>query len=422
MVVIQKKRYPDPRCIHKKFKKACITCSPMNFCIHGKNRFRCRDCGTGHCIHKKIRCIVCHPDKFCEHQKQTRLCPTCGHSHCEHGRLRAKCSLCCNPDIVCEHKRIRSGCRQCGNRQCIHGKMQGRCRVCSPEYYCPHNRWKYDCQECGGSKYCLHNKRKEVCREGCGGSSICQHNIVRATCRVCEGSRFCEHDKDRQGRKICKPDNFCEHSKRKGRCFDCGTEKCTCESCGLYVIRKLNQDGKRLCSFCNPHSTTRSLYDENRPEQKVNKYVATNFPLTYAIGTYPAFSACGDNNRPDTVVQIDSLMVIIETDERGHSGYAADCEWSKTLKHAQSALQTDGVANVLFIRFNPDTWMAAGIKKRVSLDERLDVLRETILDYADQDVKNPLQVMKLYYKSDTAEPVSVIDNDVVEDWLTKLVF
>ncbi|KAJ3131721.1 hypothetical protein HDU90_008103 [Geranomyces variabilis] len=112
----------------------------------------------------------------------------------------------------------------------------------------------------------------------------------------------------------------------------------------------------------------------NRPEMKVNAFLCDRFAQAYPVGTYAPFRSCGDNRKPDAVVVVGNLMAVVETDEDRHAEYELSCEWAKALQHGQSALMTDGVKRVAFVRFNPSTWKVGGVTVQCAMKSRLEEL------------------------------------------------
>jgi hypothetical protein len=109
---------------------------------------------------------------------------------------------------------------------------------------------------------------------------------------------------------------------------------------------------------------------------QINRFLAENFPLTYPVGTYAPFRSCGDRKFPDTVVSAGDMMFIVETDESSHEHYELSCEWAKALQHGQSALQTEGIARVCFVRFNPNDWRVEGRPVKYKMKERFEDLKQ----------------------------------------------
>jgi hypothetical protein len=163
----------------------------------------------------------------------------------------------------------------------------------------------------------------------------------------------------------------------------------------MFVVVKKNKDGNRLCHLCNPYAERR-LGERGVKEAQVANFLASHFVNTYETGCYPPFIACGDYNKPDIIVRSGNMLAIIEVDEFRHKTYAIDCEWSKLLQHVQSAMQTDGVEQVLFIRFNPDGYKHAQ-DKRENFPKRLEKLRQLVQDRIERQ-NEFMEVYHMYYE------------------------
>ena len=98
---VKRKRAPHKKgpCEHGvKYRSTCKVCSA---CPHGRQRYRCKECG--------------------------------GSSICEHGRIRSQCKE-CGGGSICEHGRQRSECKECGGSSiCEHGRRRRRCKECDAE-------------------------------------------------------------------------------------------------------------------------------------------------------------------------------------------------------------------------------------------------------------------------------------------------
>lgn len=69
------------------------------------------------------------------------------------------------------------------------------------------------------------------------------------------------------------------------------------------------------------------------------------------------------------------MMHIVETDENGNNGYQISCEWAKALQRGQSALQTDGLKQVAFYRFNTNAYKILCKAVCVSFEKRCYALK-----------------------------------------------
>ena len=100
----------------------------------------------------------------CEHGvKQRSKCKVC--SACPHGRQRYRCKECGGASI-CEHGRERSTCKECGGASiCEHGRRRSKCKECGGSAFCEHGRERSTCKECGGGSICEHGRERYKCKE-----------------------------------------------------------------------------------------------------------------------------------------------------------------------------------------------------------------------------------------------------------------
>ncbi len=111
---------------------------------------------------------------------------------------------------------------------------------------------------------------------------------------------------------------------------------------------------------------------------------------------------------------------LVETDENHHKEYNQPCEWSKILMHSQSLVQTFNVSKITVIRFNPDAWKVADVTTSFPFENRLNELRNVILNcLSAQDMR--LAVFHMFYPCATVEDFVVqTEHSVVEEWFTEL--
>ena len=105
---------------------------PLKLCEHGKQRYRCKDCGgSGICEHGRRRrlCKDCGGSGICEHGRQRNICKDCGGSGlCEHGREH-RFYKDCGGSGICEHGRQHHGCIDCVSTE-VDTKKGWICVVC----------------------------------------------------------------------------------------------------------------------------------------------------------------------------------------------------------------------------------------------------------------------------------------------------
>jgi hypothetical protein len=87
--------------------------APRTKCEHGRQKNRCKDCGTG----------------YCQHGRQEQQCMDCGTGQCHHGRRKSRCM-------------------DCGAGQCHHGRRKSQCKDCGTGYCQQHGRRKSQCKDC----------------------------------------------------------------------------------------------------------------------------------------------------------------------------------------------------------------------------------------------------------------------------------
>lgn len=350
------------------------------------------------------------------------------------------------PRKKCPHGKRKDRCRECGGKSfCVHNKRKSLCVSCGGSELCNHNKEKHKCRECKGSSFCVHDIRKNYCKI-CGGASLCEHGRQKQHCTDCDGVSICEHGARKYRCILCKGTGICEHEREKSKCVLCGGSElcehhlvrfgcgvCTpykCEDCGLYKAPK-NKDGNRLCATCNPYSKTVSMYDENRAEMKVNKFLSELYPAeTFPIGTYAPFRSCGDKKKPDTIMLFlrEKHAFIIETDENYHKGYEPKCEWEKILNHSQSLHQSFELDKITIIRFNPDVWKVNEITTRFYFKERVKVLHDLIIKSLNSQ-DNSLYVFHLFYPVETKIENPILKNLAVRqssqkeinNWIKELI-
>lgn len=153
---------------------------------------------------------------------------------------------------------------------------------------------------------------------------------------------------------------------------------------------------------------------------KVNMYLCKKYESSYPIGTYAPFRACGDTKRPDSVVIVKDLMVIIETDENGHTSYEVNCEWAKALQHGQSALQTETIKRICFIRLNSSAWRVNGTLQQSKLTDRLDYLGH-LIDKQILEQRETYEMYKLFYPSQSQDEKCVqVTASELQKWFDEL--
>ena len=201
-------------------------------------------------------------------------------------------------------------------------------------------------------KKCVHGKRFARCVE-CGGQGLCIHSIPKETCAICDGASICEHGINRRVCKVCQGSHFCIHKKRKHRCKLCnGSELCKSTYCFSTANKYYNGYCLRCTIFLFPHIKTRKNMQSK--ESNVVENIKNRFTDITLILDSVVKDGCS-LKRPDVCIDLGSHVIIVEIDENQHQHYT--CENRRTMQLSEDF----GFRNVIFIRFNPDSYTKNGI-------------------------------------------------------------
>jgi hypothetical protein len=157
------------------------------------------------------------------------------------------------------------------------------------------------------------------------------------------------------------------------------------------------------------------------PDTPVARNYKTKETATvYAVReAFPDFSWVSDKRvadgcslrRPDLMVDMGTHLVILEVDENQHTSYDSSCETKRLMQISQDV----GHRPIVFIRFNPDSYTAKGVrvpscwhtnkmgimvvvKKRApEWDQRLARLKETIGHWVIHGTEKTVEIVELFY-------------------------
>ncbi len=324
--------------------KVCIECNESKvISSYRKGRNQCKEC--------------CKIKSMCIHSKQKNLCKECkGASICEHNKIRSNCKE-CGGGSICEHEKIRSYCKECkGASICEHNKRRTECKECGGGSICEHKKIKINCKECKGSQICIHEKQKNICKD-CKGSSICEHNKIKYRCKDCGGSQLCEHNIEKYRCKECKGASICEHNKNKLSCIICNPKKSCIECKSIYSDKRSYCHPLCQACFCNkyPDHEKSTLYKIK--ERYLRDELRLIFPDNKIDMIFDKIIDDGCSRRkPDILIDLLTYSIIIECDENQHKNYT--CENKRTMELFQDL----GNRPIIFIRFNPDSYISKNNK------------------------------------------------------------
>jgi hypothetical protein len=325
---------------------------------------------------------------------------------CEHNKQRSTCKE-CKGSAICEHDKQRSTCKECkGSSICEHDKQRSTCKECKGSSICEHDRLKNQCKECKGSAICEHDKQRSQCKE-CKGSSICEHDKIRSSCKECKGTSICEHERQRSDCKKCNGSSICTHNRKKLYCNQCSPVTCDYPLC-----EHLSSKGS-----IKQHKKTHTPEYQQRKKKKEQAFAdfldANNITYQREVVVDYTCVTTAENKRHfvDFVVYFNNQVFFIEVDETQHSDKDQSCETSRMLRIVESLTIGGNTTNIIFIRFNPDTFKENGKTTRVPLKER----HATILHLIQTIVTDrPFSVIYKYYNT-IDERLVIMDDDDFPD-------
>lgn len=317
---------------------------------------------------KKRRCLGCEIEKpMISFEPRNSRCKECRSKEIN----EKKCSSCGFIKVLPLFRKNRDICLECSNKtkQCLHGKYKVLCEQCGASQICSHKRQKAFCKECMGSQICRpHQKIKRNCIE-CNGPDVCFHRMKRSQCRLCEGCSLCINCKFTRKNQKYKP---------------------YCSTC-YYV---LNPD------FISPRQFKTKEY---LLQQELIEYIEE---ADVDLEEDPVFDKVVDNGcskrRPDIRIERLTHTIIIECDENQHK--STSCE----NKRMMELFQDLGSRNIVFLRFNPDSYKETGVRKqgcfdkegklvRVEWEARINLLKEKISHHLSNIPDKEVTVENLFY-------------------------
>ena len=167
------------------------------------------------------------------------------------------------------------------------------------------------------------------------------------------------------------------------------------------------------CIFCCVNLFPQKIAVRNykTKEKSVVDFVINKFPNYSWVADKKVKDGCS-SRRPDLLLDMGSHIIIIEIDENQHINYDSTCE----LKRINQLSEDLGFRPVIYIRFNPDSYIKKGnIKEKscwmtnkqgifvVNSDQnnfwkkRLDVLEENIKTCIEKTTENLIETIHLFF-------------------------
>ena len=239
-----------------------------------------------------------------------------------------------------------------------------------------------------GGLYCLDHKKynmvdvvtKTCCKPGC--DAYPKYNLSHKT-----GGLYClEH-------KTKTMVNMVERQ--------CSTPLCSTRGLKKYEYH---------CLFCFVHLFPHNPLTRNykTKEASVVEFVKTTFPQYTWINDKRVQDGCSQR-RPDLLLDLGDQVIIIEVDENKHEDYECSCENKRVMELSQDV----GHRPIVFIRFNPDSYIQdemkisscwclnddgiCVLKDKSEWKRRLDALKQQMEYWIQERTSKTIEVIQLFY-------------------------
>jgi hypothetical protein len=188
----------------------------------------------------------------------------------------------------------------------------------------------------------------------------------------------------------------------------------TCKTNLCYTLVKNKYNGYCLRCFIHLFPDQPVTRNYKTKESATAQFITTNFQnFTWNLDK-KVEDGCS-RRRPDLMCDLGYQVIIVEVDENQHTDYDCSCENKRIMQLSQDI----GHRPIIFIRFNPDTYINSngdkitscwGITPKTGIlkiknnkndewDKRLTVLKETIEYWTNEDNKTEkiVEVIQLFY-------------------------
>jgi hypothetical protein len=161
------------------------------------------------------------------------------------------------------------------------------------------------------------------------------------------------------------------------------TKNKRCEKCSFFMVSKLNNDGKRLCSCCSE-----SPYKKSKELSVVSFLTKNNIDFVHN-------KKCRYNQFfPDIKIKTPTHTIIVEIDEFQHKYNNYD-EINENIR--MECITKSEMKPCVFIRYNPDIFRFNGVKKNITSEKRCEMLLEMINKHMTNIPTKYLHVYRMFY-------------------------
>ena len=185
--------------------------------------------------------------------------------------------------------------------------------------------------------------------------------------------------------------------------------KCKTEGCGTLTSKQIN---KGYCLHCFMHvfPNEKIAHNYKIKENEVLNFIVEKFSSCTVVRDRRIQDGCSAR-RPDVHIDLGEQLIVVEVDENQHKAYDCSCENKRIMDLSRDV----GHRHIVFIRFNPDSYITNGIQinscfsrtkqgfliipksKKNEWNDRLNVLHETIKYWMKNTTDKTVEVVQLYY-------------------------
>ena len=398
----------NPKCIVCKTKRSSFNYENESKATH------CKECSLNGMIDiKNPKCIVCktkYPSFNYENESKATHCKECsldGMIDIKH----PKCIICKikRPTFNYENETKATHCKECSLDDMIDIKNY-KCIVCKTK----RSNFNYEneskpthCKECSlDSMVNITNSKCEIC------NVIANFGYINQKSKRCSRHKLPLMFKNKKVKCLEKDCNeiseygiespiHCFIHKQEDDlcllgqiCIQCGRENELCNK-------------KQIClTYCRPteiHNVSKKFIKQK--EALVLSYL----DRTIISDSKPTDDRIIDNlcvkRRPDRIYDCGFYFLIIEIDENQHKSYTNDCFYSKDKQEIRRMVQihealSNGLMQVIFLRFNPDNFRIDGKLKKINMQKRLDVLHKWVLyclNFKEFPIQSSIAIKYLFF-------------------------
>ena len=315
------------RMVDVKYQKKCLDCNKSSsYNYEGeKKRLYCNE-------HKKER-MVNVKDKTCLDCKKRPVYNYEGEKNAlycsEHKKeimvnVISKTCLDCNKIAIYNYEGKKNG------LYCSEHKKEGMMNVTSKTCLDCNKIPTYNYEGEKNGMYCYDHKKEEM------------ENVISKKCLDCKKQSVFNYESEKNGL-------YCYEHKKE---IMVNVISKTCKSVWCSTQPSKNYDG--FCLFCYMHLFPDKPITRNykTKEYSVVHYVKEKFPDLTWIEDKKIKDGCS-NKRPDLLLDLGYQILMIEIDENKHNAYNCSCDNKRTMELSQDV----GHRPIIFIRFNPDSYM-----------------------------------------------------------------